>query len=255
MNQVKVLWTGGWDSTFRVVELSRQNVEIQPIYIIDPNRESIKQERIAMKNIVEALKQKSETKAKFLEIKEIKLEDIPQDKEITDAYIKINKETGLGSQHEWLARLAKKIPDMEIGTEKGTPETSRIIDAIQKFTKMKFVDGVGIVDKPQSTKEGCLILGNFRYPIIQRTEKDMLKQIKEWHYEDVMKLIWFCHTPIKGVEPCGLCHPCHVKIESGMEFLLTKKALNNYKKQIKIRKIFGKRIERIYTKIKMKINK
>lgn len=29
---ITVLWTGGWDSTYRVIELSRQNVNIQ-LYI------------------------------------------------------------------------------------------------------------------------------------------------------------------------------------------------------------------------------
>lgn len=37
---ISILWTGGWDSTYRVVELSRQKVTIQPIYILDPKRES-----------------------------------------------------------------------------------------------------------------------------------------------------------------------------------------------------------------------
>ena len=35
MKKVKVLWTGGFDSTFRVTQLSRMDVEIEPYYLSD----------------------------------------------------------------------------------------------------------------------------------------------------------------------------------------------------------------------------
>lgn len=254
MKQFKVLWTGGWDSTFRIVELSRQEVEIQPIYILDPNRKSYKYEKVAMKSIVKALKEKEETKAKILDVLEIKLEDIPKNEEITEAYKKINEETGLGTQYDWIGRLSKKIPNMEIGIENTDTENSLMINTIRKFGKLTFIENdIGIIDKENSTDELNLVCGDLRYPIIKRTELDMLNLIKKWHYEDVMKLIWFCHSPIKG-KPCGICHPCISKVEAGMKFLLPEEALKNYKKQMKIRRIFGKKIENIYTKIKRKIN-
>lgn len=254
MELIKVLWTGGWDSTFRIVELSRQEVEIQPVYVIDPTRKSSKKEEQSMKNIVEALKNKKETKAKFLEIKKIDLKDIPQNEKITQAYKKINQETKLGIQHDWLARLGEQMPGMEMGTEYAEPETSCIINSIQKFAKMKFINGIGIIDKENSTEEANLVLGWFKFPIIQKTELDMLKLIKEWHYEDVMKLIWFCHQPIDG-KPCGMCHPCRVKIESNMEFLLPKKAIKRYKRVVAIEKLLGPKAENLYIKVVRKLHK
>ena len=53
---VLVLWTGGWDSTFRIVELSRSFCSIQPIYVIDPERQSIGYELAAMDAIVDSLR-------------------------------------------------------------------------------------------------------------------------------------------------------------------------------------------------------
>lgn len=253
MEQFKVLWTGGWDSTFRIVELSRKEVEIQPVYVLDPNRKSCEYEKKAMKDILNALKRKTETKAKILDIMQIKLGDIPEDKEITEAYEKINECTSLGYQHEWLARLSKNIPNMEMCTENAEPENSRMIKSIKLFAKMNFIeDGVGIIDKANSSKEGNLVLGGFRYPIIKKTENDMLNIIREWHYEDIMKLIWFCHSPING-KPCGICHPCNVKMESHMEFLLSKEAIRRYKKQIMIRKILGEKAERVYIGVKRRL--
>ncbi len=245
---VRILWTGGWDSTFRIIELSRMQVTIEPVYVRDPGRESIGYETKAMDLIIRMLKERQETKAVFLPVRQIELADIPENKEITDAYEKAAADTGLGRQHEWLARLGMMIPGMELGTENGGVETSHIQMAIRKYASMKFQGTNGEIDCEKSSKEGVLLFGWFRFPIITRTEKDMERQIRQWGYEDIMKHIWFCHSPING-SPCGFCHPCHVKMESGMEWLLPREAEKNYKRQIKIEKFLGVRAASLYSRI------
>lgn len=249
MEEIKILWTGGWDSTFRVVELSRMNVVIQPIYVLDSKRKSTEYEFKAMDKIIQMLKEKKETKAQFKSLIIVKKEEIPENEEITKAYKTITAKTHLGAQHDWLARLATMYPNIEIGTEWGSPETSHIIQSIQEFGELVMEDGIGYLDKDKSSREGLLVLGNFRYPIIEKTEKQMLEIIKEIQYEDIMKNIWFCHRPIDG-EPCGVCHPCCVKIESDMEFLLPKKAIKRYKKYRTLRRICGNKMaDKILIKI------
>lgn len=49
------LWTGGWDSTFRVIQLCRCCVIIQPIYIIDHSRISYTKELGSIGKITEGL--------------------------------------------------------------------------------------------------------------------------------------------------------------------------------------------------------
>ena len=44
-----ILWTGGWDSTFRLVELSFEDVNVFPIYVVDHKRQSKDLELAAMK--------------------------------------------------------------------------------------------------------------------------------------------------------------------------------------------------------------
>ena len=51
---VEIFWTGGFDSTFRIVQLSRCNVTIQPYYISD-NRKSEKNELKAIEQITNIL--------------------------------------------------------------------------------------------------------------------------------------------------------------------------------------------------------
>lgn len=242
--KIEILWTGGWDSTFRVVELSREeNVIIQPVYVIDPNRVSTEYEKRSMNDIVSALKQKPETKAEFMPTVMYRLEDIPRDDDISRAYHIIHAETKLGSQHEWLAWLGKLHPNMEMGTEAGSAETSHIINAIERFCTLDIKDNIGYVNHKKSTEEGNLVLGWFTFPIITRTEVEMLKIIRKWGYEDVMKHIWFCHDPING-KPCGFCHPCEVKMESSMEWLLPLQAQKNYKVHKRMERVFGKHLSR-----------
>lgn len=227
MKKIEILWTGGWDSTFRIVELSRERCEVQPYYIIDNNRISMEHELKAMKTILEVLKSKNQTKAIFNEIIMINKNEIQENKEISNAYKVIASKTHLGAQHDWLARFALHHKNIEIGTEAGTIENSHILQSIHEFGNLIFKDGIGYLDE-NSSKEGLLVLGNFSFPIIDKTELDMVKLIKEWGYEDVMKNIWFCHAPIRG-KCCGMCHPCELKYESNMEFLLPKSAIRNYK--------------------------
>lgn len=99
------------------MELSREeNIAIQPVYVIDPDRASTEYEKRSMDEIVLSLKQKPETKADFLPIVMYRLEDIPRDENISKAFQKIHAATNLGSQHEWLAWLGKLHPNMEMGT-------------------------------------------------------------------------------------------------------------------------------------------
>ena len=51
-----LFWTGGWDSTFRLLQLVvEQGRLVQPYYIIDPNRLSLRHEIKAMSDIEQAI--------------------------------------------------------------------------------------------------------------------------------------------------------------------------------------------------------
>src|SRR5699024_7696604 len=104
MSNHKVLWTGGWDSTFRILDLIlNKKVCVQPYYILDEGRKSTKMELNTMDNI--------RTK-----LKNIKINDIPKNEEITQAYKVLSSQSHLGSQYDWLARYCEdnKISDLEL---------------------------------------------------------------------------------------------------------------------------------------------
>lgn len=181
-------------------------------------------------------------------IKYVQLEKIPKDKKITAAYHHLCKSVKLGSQYEWLARLTKIYPGLEIGIEKPSGEYSGCVDAIESFGKMKEDSGVWIIDPDRSSEECNLLFGGFRFPIINVTEVEMVNNIKQWGYEDIMKMIWFCHSPIKG-RPCGICRPCQQKMECNMQFLLPRSSQCRYKIYHFMNKTFGLKAGRIAAKI------
>lgn len=156
------------------------------------------------------------------------MDNIKDNNSITCAYQAIRKEIPIGTQYDWLARLAVDFPGIELGIEKPFGEYSGCVDAIERFGRLKQQTDSWVIDSEYSTPELNLLFGNFSFPIIQFTELDMVANIKKWHCESIMKQIWFCHSPIAG-KPCGKCRPCQQKMECGMEFLLPPKAQQRYR--------------------------
>ncbi len=225
---VYILWTGGWDSTYRLVELSKTNVHIYPVYCLDSNRKSVDFELAAMQNIIQLLKERKTTRAHLSDVKIIKVEDIPKDEKITTAYKNICQTIKLGTQYDWLGRLANEYPMIEIGIEKPSGEYNGCVAAVEKHGRFKRINGRLVIDKEKSSEDLVCLFGNLAFPIADITEVEMQENIAKWGDEDIMKQIWFCHSPIAG-KPCGFCRPCQQKMECNMAWLLPKNAQRRYK--------------------------
>jgi len=121
---VNILWTGGWDSTFRCLQLIlAEKKEVQPYYVIDSRRKSSEIEMGAMKKIKEHLVQKYPVSQSLLHtVIYIKLEEIDPDEEIFDAWKEIRNKRHIGSQYKWLASFCKQnqISDIELCLDKST---------------------------------------------------------------------------------------------------------------------------------------
>ena len=235
---IHIFWTGGWDSTYRVVELSRQKVVVQPIYILDEKRASNARELAAIEKITEMLGNREETLAEILPAKIVKVSEIPENEKITSQVKLLMEKYGWGIQHEWTARAALMYPMIEMCIEKVTKGYMPTRKIIGDFGKLKMSAHGWVVDRENSDEILIAALGNITLPIFETTELEMLENIKAWGYEDIMSNIWFCHNPING-ETCGLCSPCHTKFDSNMEFLLTEKAKRRCKKLAVVEKCFG----------------
>ena len=243
-NQTRyILWTGGFDSTFMLLKFAREDFMIKPIYVIDPYRKSLKYELKAMKNILFMLKTKysKDVKANICDIDYYELKDIKSNDELNAYYKELSGRISIGSQYEWLSRLALEYPFLDIGVEKHINGTGGCTTAIMSDGGFIIEDGIGRLNTSKSSYSTTALFGRFRFPIITYTGIDMLSMIQSWGWEEIIEKVWFCHNPIDG-KPCGMCRPCQQKMEDCMTWLLPVSAQERYKLYITTKKILGEHL-------------
>ena len=239
--EIHLFITGGWDSTFMLCKLSRQDITICPVYVLNPKRKSNKKELEAAKKIIQALSKHPGTKAKIKKLDIRKLPDIKVDQNFTAARHRIMEKVGLlGYQYDYLATVAKDIGTIGLGIEKDSADhevgASAALNHLATLKPSKYGH---IVDEKKSDPDIYLLFGRIFFPIINTTEVEMVDWAKKYGYTNIMSLTWFCHSPIKN-QPCGLCRPCEEKIDSKMGFLLPEEAIKRYNKARKWNHFGGK---------------
>jgi len=228
--RVNLLWTGGWDSTFRLLKLVLNNREVQPFYIIDPNRESLGHEVRAMQHIRSEIS-KSYPKASKLLLSTlfIELHDIKENILVTAAYLNIRKSVPVGIQYEWLARFAEERGDhpMEIGIEMGSHGTSKYLS---KYWIYKYFDEEGfyMIDEKYKGTDVYNLFKYFKFSIIDLKKRDMKAIAEKERFIHIMGHTWFCHSPISNGKPCGVCKPCIIAIHEGMAYRMPLQSMIRY---------------------------
>lgn len=197
---VKILWTGGWDSTFRMIQLASKGKVIQPYYIIDTARKSSLIEIRQIHRIKEDLSIKySNCVIKDLIL--VELGTIKVDDKFKDAHKRLLKESFMGSQYAWIAALADQIKGLELSIHKD--------DKAEYFARK-------LINKEKNiNSDEQIIFGNLQYPILDYTKLEMEEEAKSLGDLDILYKSWFCFSPINNT-PCGICNPCKYSIEEGM---------------------------------------
>jgi len=230
---VRIFWSGGFDSSFRMVQLSKQNVTIQPYYICNDLGRRKPRELHAIASITEDIENNPETNCTILPLIKKRVEDIPHDKQILEAYTRLAKNFGLARQYYWFASFceAENISGVELGIEKS--ELSTLIRCINACGKVTAINEGSIsyytVDSAESPRDLSLVLGSFRFPIplFDTTKKQLVELYEEYGYGHVMDKTWFCCRPING-EPCGTCITCRNAIKAGLQCRFSDEALERY---------------------------
>jgi len=224
---IEILWTGGFDSSFRVVQLSMLPVIIQPYYLSD-QRPSENMELNAIEEISKKIKKKPATQCEILPLKYIKESERIIAKEISESYRQIRKNHYLGSQYDWLGCFASKHKGIELTIEKDDTAI-KLINRLGRLLKIpdEFHGDYYVIDIENSSKEINSLFEHFHFPLASMTKLELKKKYIDWGYEDIMNLTWFCYSPIDG-EPCGQCNPCKYTIKDGLKERFSKKALRRY---------------------------
>ncbi len=235
-NTIRLLWTGGWDSTFRLLQLSLLHRPIEPVYVNYPGRYSASTEEATMKKLLERIRALAETKAELKDILILPYAQIPQMPEITQAYEDVNRRAPCGPQYEYLSRLSYLYPGIEIGIEPGEgliddalgKNVSRMLHIVEDEEYSYYLIDPQIVGEDMYT-----FFKNFRLPIYDTSRHKMI-EISEEHegWMDILNSTWFCHYPVKG-ESCGSCIPCQIVVEDGLGYRLGEEAMKRYRFQKK----------------------
>lgn len=219
-----VLWTGGWDSTYHVLNLVLVRHEaVQTYYVLDPYRKSAGMELTAMRRIRETvLARYPETAALFPAPITTARGDIPTDKTITRSYRGLAASTGLGTQYEWLCRFAYNLGagDMDLCEEgSANPKTCPFYCVLRYGGNVVAVsegDDFYYILKEPPSQPAMQIFRGMRFPLLDETKSTLERKAVENGFADLMELTWFCHDPTPDGEPCGICHPCRLVREEGL---------------------------------------
>ena len=222
-DKIDLLWTGGWDSTFRLLQLLFiEEKAVKPHYIVK-YQECTGKEIDTIHNIIRLIsRQYPEKKELLLPIHYISVGEIKENKRITDEYKEIIKTKKLNRQYENFARYCEQLglSSMELGI-------------LSNETFEEFISDT-------------VIFKYFEFPLLGYTKKEMAAIAEKNGWNELMKMTWFCRRPVNG-HPCGLCGPCTDVVKAGMGWRLPLKARaianiqlpfrkwwrNNYQKQNK----------------------
>ena len=215
---VNLLWTGGWDSTFQLLQLLIvHRCHISPYYLLDEDRPSTGMEIRTMKHIKDRLfKEYPYTQELLHATLYFVVEDIPPDPEITKTFQDILKRKFMGIQYEWLARFCKEnaIEDLQLCIHRDDKAHS-VIEKMVSESKNDF-QSIFRVDEKFNTTEEYILFRYYTFPIFNLSKIQMASIANEQRWNEIMAMTWFCHTPRRGVKPCGVCGPCVYTIQEGL---------------------------------------
>jgi len=237
---VKVLWTGGYDSTFRIAELSRYDIIIQPYYLSDRKRRSEAFEMHAISEITSVIERNPETRCRILPLEIHKVSEFKPDREIVEAYDRLRSVSYIGPQYVWLAQFAKSNPGLELCIEKLASESGATYCISRNGELRKINSGdlaYWVLDQENSNKDILTIFGSMHFPIIQISKMEMLDGYRIMGFSEILEKTWFCHTPVRG-EPCGVCNPCRHAIQEGLGFKIPSAGLIRHEFEMKYRNLF-----------------
>ena len=214
-----VLWTGGWDSTFRVVDLLLTHGRaVQPWYVVDPSRRTTGREQAAMAEIATWIGRRDpRAGAHLAPVRVLSVADIRVDPVVREAATLIRQRVRLPEQYVWLAELTRMqgLPALEVGIEHRA-ETPALAEAAVIREDAPAPEDWWVVTADGSPPGTHTLYGLFRLPILEYDKADLGRQAAERGFSEALELTWFCRWPTVFGNPCGFCVPCQTTRLGGL---------------------------------------
>lgn len=214
-----VLWTGGWDSTYRVADLLLvHGRHVQPWYVIDPERRTTARELATMDRIKAALVARDRTVEERLRPTDVRERaDLTPDASILEAARSVRARASMPEQYVWLAALADVagVDGLELGIDERT-DTPALDDVEVAFAPQPAPDDWAFVPADGNPADVARIFRSFRLPISELSKADTERLATAAGFADLLELTWFCRWPTVLGNPCGQCVPCRDTRSGGL---------------------------------------
>lgn len=222
---VHVLWTGGWDSTYRVLDLVlQQQRTVQPWYLVHEPRGGLGAEVAAMRDIRRAVAARSaDAAARVRPTRYVGVDELAPDPQATRWLEELRRIGWIGEQYEWLYRFAiQRLPGVRV--EMGLVAGGSLWERVS--AESEIVEGpIGptwrLRDQP--VDPALALFAPFDAPLLGATKLDIAERAVAAGFFDILALTWFCLTPRDG-QPCGVCNPCRFVDEFGLGWRLSRRA-------------------------------
>lgn len=215
----QVLWTGGWDSTFRVAELVLVHGRaVQPWYVADPERRTTEREIEVMADLAHRMRQVDPDAGRLLlPVRIVALADLPPDEAVSASAQRVGAQYPMGAQYGWLPRLVPLAGWQVL-------EFSHENDGRYKFVPLASFrrnpapapDDWFVVDESACDADRYRVFGGFRYPVLDVTKRQMAQRARSGGFEAILDQAWSCRWPTLRGTPCGQCSPCRQIREAGL---------------------------------------
>lgn len=216
----RLLWTGGWDSTYRLLSLVLVHQRpVEPHYIITGSRPSFPAELRTMGRIKTILFERvPEARERLRPTRITDVVDLQPDEEIARQIRALKAVRYLGSQYEYLARYAKQT---------STSGLELSVEFSHHGGAYSFIKPVAVwrSDGEQSgyyaipdglADDNVALFSWFRFPLLDLSKLQMLERARRHGFADILDHTWFCHRPLPGDKPCGRCRPCGYVVTEGL---------------------------------------
>jgi len=210
---IDLFWTGGWDSTFRLLQiLLIENKKVRPHYMIWGG-ESIGKAIETMQSIRSKLfSDYPDTQKRLLPIEYFDGLALKANDDITNAHKIVGENNFVSIQYEKLARYCNQSTynNIEIGIEKDSRSQELIDDYLIEYKPSKYK-----LDREKSPQPFFDLFKFFSFPLLDYNKLDMESVAKQKGWAHLMYMTWFCRRPRNG-RPCGFCGPCTDTLIDGL---------------------------------------
>jgi len=224
----RVFWTGGWDSTFRVLDiLSSMDGFIQPYYLIYTGRPSTVMELKTINLIMDEIEQVDGWRGRVLRPQFFLADRYKYKNEpYASALTKVRQKGFLGTQYLCMAQFRDEDPDagFEVGVPMGHGAGYRNLrDHIVVHPQFSDVMILG----SEAPEELQILFKGYHLPLMTTTKKMMGEIAQAKGFLNLLERAWFCHFPVDGAA-CGVCPPCKVTIRAGLGYRVGEAGLERF---------------------------